>query len=263
MFKGLKNIFLEIFKSEKKEVKTIEPVPFDDEIINKLKHTYINGLTASIYIKYLMSIYGTKRCEYMAYALDDVTIVLGEIKKRENPNTRTLQGWIEKDGFVYDTVTLMKYDLEAYNKIYDPKNVVKYTKDEFLEMEDNNKIYDVVRSTTLDDFKPNGKKRNELDMLISTAKSLAKNNKELSTELEEFLESVDYYDEELETLNVELKSYEERDLTSSEIRKLKACIKRYNEALTALRRRKLEHALNDTAITSCEDCPINKIRTKH
>ena len=130
-------------------------------------------------------------------------------------------------------------------------------------MNDNREINDEVRSTTIDDLKPNGRKRKELSTMIDVAKNFAKNNDEFKKELEEFLTSIDYYEEELESLEEELDSYNVEGLTPIEISKLKECIKRYNEAVNASRKNKLERALEDAPITSCENCPLNKGYMKH
>lgn len=176
----------------KEEVQAVNSIitPFDDEVMDKLKHTYINGLPVLIFIKYLMAVYGTKRCEYMAYALDDIDIVCGNIKKSSTSLERTFQGWIEKDGFVYDTVTLMKYDSATYYRTYDPKDIVRYSKDTFLDTQGYRETNDEVRRTTLDDLRANGRKNDEFNLMVNMAHNMAKNKEGFAEDMNEFLNSV-------------------------------------------------------------------------
>lgn len=180
-------------------------VPFDDDFYNKLKGTIIYGLPVSMRIKYLRPSLSPGNCYdrslYMFLCFDDAVLVRADLKDLELKYGKedAGHGWIEIGNYVYDPTMLMRFDKDLYYKIYQPTNIDKTTKEDFYSQKDSKEFYEDIRNTTIEDLKPNGKKRIDLISTIPLIYNVAlmSNNTEFISELNEFLSSIKYDEEEI------------------------------------------------------------------
>ena len=180
-------------------------IPFDDEFYEKLNHTYISGLPVSIHIKYLKPIVVPGRCYdrslYMFFCFDDAILVRGDNKDLELRYGKddAGHGWIEMDNYVYDPSLMMRFDKDLYYEIYKPTKVSKCTKEEYCSTSECQKLYNDIKNTSIDDFKPYGKKRIELSMTMPLIMGIAQNsgNQEFVDELNDFMTLIQYDEEEV------------------------------------------------------------------
>lgn len=187
-----------------KGIKNGDIVPFDDELYKKLSNTFISGLPVSIHIKHLTpQRVGIGRCIdrslYMFLCFDDALLVRGDEKnlELEYGKDRSYHGWIEKDNYVYDPYYLLRFDKDLYYKMFCPKKIEKYTIEDYKTT--NKKYYEDIKNTTLDDFKINGRKRDDLFIIIPIIKETASlsNNEEFKKDLNDYLESIEYDEEQI------------------------------------------------------------------
>ena len=180
-------------------------IPFDDELYDKLNHTYISGLPVSIHIKYLKPLVRPGKCYdrslYMFFCFDDAILVRGDNKDLELRYGKddAGHGWIEMDNYVYDPSLMMRFDKDLYYEIYKPTKVSKCTKEEYCSTSEYQKLYNDIKNTTIDDFKPYGKKRIELSMSMPLIMGIAQNtgNQEFIDELNDFITLIQYDEEEV------------------------------------------------------------------
>ena len=101
--------------------------------------------------------------------------------------------------YVYDPSYMMKFDKDLYYEIYKPTNVSKCTKEEYCSIRECKKFYNDMDNTTIDDFKPYGRKRIELytTMPLIVARAQKSGNQEFIDELNDFLVSIEYDEEEV------------------------------------------------------------------
>lgn len=190
--------------------------PFDDELYEKMSHTYVSGLPVSMQIKYLnpINIVNTTekigkcfdRSLFMFFCFENSILVRGNQKELEYKygKDKAGHGWIEMDGYCYDPTLLFKFKKETYYKIYKPYKISKITTEEYKKCsESNKKFYEDIKNTTLSDFQPNGSKRINLDTIIPPVKGIAemeaemKNNQDFIRELNEYLELIQYDEKEI------------------------------------------------------------------
>ena len=181
-------------------------VPFDDSFYEELNHTYISGLPVSIHIKHLKPVDGDvgkcyDRSLYMFFCFDDAKLVRADIKYLElrYGKDHAGHGWIERGNYVYDPSMLARVDKDLYYKMYMPSNIKKFTKEDYCAIEGNKKLYEDIVETTIDDFKPYGKKRTDLATTIPLLLSIAKmsENKDFEAELGEWLSTIEYDEKEV------------------------------------------------------------------
>lgn len=181
-----------------KGIKEGKIVPFDDEFYNKMSHVYFNCIPISMHIKYLRPTMGPGKCYdrslYMFFCFDDSLLVRGDIKVLEVKygKKQAGHGWIEIGDYVYDPTTLMRYEKEYYYQLYKISNVQKTSKEEYNKI--NNNYYDEVRSVSISDFQPNGKKRMDLLVTIPLIKEISalSGNEQFKNEVEKYLEEIQY-----------------------------------------------------------------------
>ena len=180
-------------------------IPFDDEFYEKMNHTYISGLPVSIHIKYMKPTLSLGKCYdrslYMFFCFDNATLVRGDTKDLELKYGKedALHGWIEMDNYVYDPSLTMRFDKDLYYKIYKPTGVSKCNKDEYCSARERQELYNDIKNTTIDDFKPYGRKRLELSTTMPLLRGIAQNsgNQEFIEALNEFAELTQYNEEDI------------------------------------------------------------------
>lgn len=113
-----------------------EIMPYEDDLIEKLRNLYYEGLPLSIVLhsKY----HCVTWCHHMAFQLsrgmDDFKLIRGNInvyQVREEPN----HSWVEKDGFVYDTTDGFKWKKEIYYQYFGAVPIETYNKDNYMNFE--------------------------------------------------------------------------------------------------------------------------------
>ena len=182
---------------------------FDDDFYDQLSKTYVSCLPVSIHIKYLKPIVPPGKCFdrslYMFFCFDNAYLVRGDNKDlalRYGIDGAT-HGWIEIDNYVYDPSSLLRYDKKLYYEMFKPTNISKCNKDEYCMDDSCRKLYEDIKKTTILDFRPNGKKRMDLVMMIPLIEGIAKEsgNQEFIDVLNDYLNTI-LYDEK--TINKEL-----------------------------------------------------------
>ena len=213
MFDNMKK---ELYFSKKQRLlkKGIEDgniMPFDEEFYEKMSHTYISCLPVSMHIKYLKPMFGPGKCYdrslYMFFCFPNAVLVRGDNKDLEliYGKEGAGHGWIEMDGYCYDPSLLHRFKKETYYKIYKPYNISKTTVEEYKNCCDSNRrLYEDIINTKLNDFRPNGRKRMDLFVMIPLIQVLAetKANVDLKKELDDYLKLIQYDGKEI---------YEERN----------------------------------------------------
>ena len=102
--------------------------------------------------------------------------------------------WVEMDKYVYDPSLMMRFDKDLYYKIFMPTEINKINKEEYSSNEDRKKLYDYVKNTTIDNFKPYGNKRVELATIIPLVLSLSQlsDNEIFIKDVKEYLSLIEY-----------------------------------------------------------------------
>lgn len=180
-------------------------IPFDDEFYENLKHTYISGLPVSIHIKYLKPIDGSGKCYdrslYMFFCFDDAILVRADNKYLELKygKNHAGHGWIEMNNYVYDPSLMMRFDKDLYYEVYKPTNIFKCTKEEYCSTRECQELYNDIKNTTINDFKPYGRKRMELSMTMPLIMGIAQKsgNQEFIDKLNDFITLIQYDEEEI------------------------------------------------------------------
>ena len=183
-------------------------VPLPTEFVETMKHTFVSGLPVSIHLKFLKPMMSPGRCLdrslCMFFCFDDAILVRGDCKDLEYKygKEEAIHGWVEIDNYVYDPTLLMRIDKDLYYDMYQPTNVIKATKEDYCSIEANRKLFDDVRSTTIKDYQPNGRKRMDLAMTMPLAIGIAQDsgNQEFISELNEFLSLIEYDEDQVFTL---------------------------------------------------------------
>lgn len=207
MFDGIEdNLYIKksnlLYKQGKLDGKI---VPFDNSFYEELSKTYISSIPVSIHIKYLKPDKAPMKCIdrslYMFFAIDNSLLVRGNsryIKILSGKGTGK-HGWIERDNYVYDPTYTERFDKDLYYKIFGLTDISKYTKEEYCSIDRNRELYEEIKSATIEDYKPSGKRRMELGMSIPLIKGIAQmsNDKDFISDLDSFLEEINYDEEQI------------------------------------------------------------------
>ena len=180
-------------------------IPFDEEFYDSISNTFIGGLPVSIHIKYLRPIIPPGKCYerslYMFFCFDDALLVRGNIKNLELKygKENSGHGWIEKDGYVYDPTSLLRYEKELYYDIYNPKNITRCNIEEYCKYDSNKELYEDIKNTTIDSYKTNFRKKMDLLLTIPLIEEEAKrsNDKDFINDLFDYINKLDYNPNEI------------------------------------------------------------------
>ena len=184
----------------KKAIKEGKITEFDDEVYEEINDTIIACLPVSLYIKHCKHLFPLGTCYdrslYMFLALDDALLVRGNNKDLEYNygSGHGGHGWIERGNYVYDPSLMVKFDKDTYYSLYGCSDVVKIDKTSYLK--DHQEFVDKHVSHSLDDFRPGGKRRLELGILIIQLRELSNmiGDQSFSEELDNYLDSIEYDD---------------------------------------------------------------------
>lgn len=171
---------------------------FEEEIFDKMSNTIIACLPVSLYIKYAKYLFGEGTCYdrslYMFLALEDAILVRGDDKALEYKYGKGHEGhgWIEIGDFVYDPAIMLKFDRDTYYELYGCSNLHKIDKKTYLE--NHKQFFDSHVSHDFNEFKPNGKRRLELGMLIRQIKILCENvgDERFTQDINNYLSLIEY-----------------------------------------------------------------------
>lgn len=180
-------------------------VPFDNDFYEKMSHNYIDGIPISMYIKYLKPIISPGKCYdrslYMFFCFPEAKLCGGNNKSLalQYGKEYSEHNWIEIDDYVYDPVSLMRFNKDLYYRIYEPTNVVKETLSEYCSTPEKKKFYEDITNTTIYDLQTSIKKRNDLLTSIPPIKGIAEmtGNKDFIRELNEHLKLINYDEQQI------------------------------------------------------------------
>lgn len=187
---------------------------FDDEIYEKMKGTIISCFPVSFFIKHSKHMFALGTCYerslYMFLALDDAILVRGNNKDLEYNygEGHGGHGWVEVGDYVYDPSTMLKYDKATYYELYGCTDVTKTDKETYLSL--NQDFVNSSVSRDYNDFRPGGKRRLELGVLIMQVQTLASmlDDEEFRKDLDAYLKLVEYDADQIQ---------KERDLAIQEM----------------------------------------------
>lgn len=171
---------------------------FDDEIFEKMKNTIIACFPVSFYIKHSKHTFPVGTCYdrslYMFLALDDAVLCRGNNKDLEYNYGKGHEGhgWVEVGDYVYDPSLMLKFDKNTYYKLYGTTDVVRTDKETYLK--EHGEFVDSVVSTDFNEFRPGGKKRLELGVIVIQMLTMASmlDDLEFKKDLEEYLTLIEY-----------------------------------------------------------------------
>ena len=171
---------------------------FDQDIYDKMDGVIVACLPVSLYIKYSKYLFPEGTCYdrslYMFLALDDALLVRGNNKDLEYNygKNHAGHGWIEVGNYVYDPSLMLRFDKDIYYKLYCCSDVHKIDKVSYIEKHQD--FIDENVSTDYEDFKPGGKKRLELGILVMQVKALSSfiGDEKFTKELNEYISFIEY-----------------------------------------------------------------------
>ncbi len=187
---------------------------FEETIFEKMSDTIIACLPVSLYIKYSNLLFADGTCNdrslYMFLALDDALLVRGNHKDLEYKygECNEEHWWVEIGNYVYDPSLMLKFDKETYYTLYGCSKVSKTDKETYLQQ--HKKFVDTHVTHDFNEFRPNGKRRLELETLIFQIKILSQmiNNEQFDKDLNAYLTLIEYDENQI---------YEERQRTMQRI----------------------------------------------
>ena len=184
-----------------------EILPFEEELFERLNNVFINGIPITLFLKYDRPLPYIQpgqcydRSLLLTMGMDEAILVRGnntDLALRYGEEGAG-HGWVEKDGWVYDTSLMKKIKKERYYEMYLPYNVHYYKPNEYQCSPDYQEIF----STTIEDLKNKGRKRFFLVATIPIFQELAKKsgNIEFQTLLANHLKRINY---DFDLINQEL-----------------------------------------------------------
>ena len=171
---------------------------FDDEIYEKMSNTIIACFPVSFYIKHSTHMFPIGTCYdrslYMFLALDDAILVRGNNKDLEYNYGKGHggHGWIEVGDYVYDPSLMLKFDKDTYYKLYGTSDVYKIDKETYLR--EHKEFVESVVSNDFNEFRPGGKRRLDLGILVIQVQALASmiSDDEFKKDLADYLALIQY-----------------------------------------------------------------------
>lgn len=187
-----------------KGLRTGNIVRFSQDIIDKMDNTVIACFPVSLHMKYanFMFAQGTcyERSLYMFLALDDALLVRGKCLDLEYTygSGHGGHGWVEIGDYVYDPATGYRYDKELYYKANGVSNVTRCDRETYYK--EHKEFVDTHVSTDFDEFRPGGKRRLELGILVRQVIIGAElsNNQVLLQDLNKYLDKIEYDEDQIE-----------------------------------------------------------------
>ena len=186
-----------------KAIKEGKITQFDDEIFQQMSNTIIACFPVSFYIKHSNHMFAQGTCYdrslYMFLALDDAILVRGNNKDLEYNYGKGHEGhgWVEVGNYVYDPSLMVKFDKETYYTLYGCSNVSKTDKRTYLK--EHKEFVDKHVSHDFDEFRPNGKRRLELGILVMQVRALSEmlGDESFTNDLNSYLSLIEYDEKQI------------------------------------------------------------------
>lgn len=186
-----------------KAIKEGKITEFDEEIFKKMSNTIIACLPVSFYIKYSKYLFAKGTCYerslYMFLALEDALLVRGNNKDLEYNYGKGHEGhgWIEIGEFVYDPSLMLKFDKNTYYSLYGCSDVSKIDKKTYLLKQ--KEFVDFHVSHNFDEFRPGGKRRLELGILVFQIKVLSQmlGDEQFIKDFNDYLTLIEYDEKQI------------------------------------------------------------------
>lgn len=186
-----------------KAIKEGKITQFDDEIFQQMSNTIIACFPVSFYIKHSNHMFAQGTCYdrslYMFLALDDAILVRGDNKDLEYNYGKGHEGhgWVEVGNYVYDPSLMVKFDKDTYYALYGCSNMSKIDKKSYLEQ--HKEFVDKHVSHDFDEFRPNGKRRLELGILVMQVRALSEmlDDENFTNDLNSYLSLIEYDEKQI------------------------------------------------------------------
>ena len=177
---------------------------FDDEIYEKMSNTIIACFPVSFYIKYSTHMFPIGTCYdrslYMFLALDDAILCRGNNKDLEYNYGKGHggHGWVEVGDYVYDPSIMLKFDKETYYRLYGTTDITRTDKETYLR--EHKDFVDSVVSTDFDEYRPGGKRRLDLGILVIQVQAIARmiDDSEFKKDLADYLADIAYDENQIQ-----------------------------------------------------------------
>lgn len=172
-------------------------LPIEDEVYQRLDNLFFCSLPISIIIKYLKPNTDLGKCMdrswLLSAAFENPTLVHADLKylALKDSSRAPFHYWIENDGWVYCSFSLLKYKKELFYKMYVPTRRRVQSKQELLQNSEYQKILNSSLQSLLD---PTCFDRFYLNVSLPLAEGIARNygNQKFIDALEEYKKKVDY-----------------------------------------------------------------------
>ena len=186
-----------------KAIKEGKITQFDDEIFQQMSNTVIACFPVSFYIKHSNHMFAQGTCYdrslYMFLALDDAILVRGNNKDLEYNYGKGHEGhgWVEVGNYVYDPSLMVKFDKDTYYALYGCSNVSKIDKKTYLEQ--HKEFVDKHVSHDFDEFRPGGKRRLDLGILIIQIRALSQilDDEQFTKDFNDYLTLIEYDEKQI------------------------------------------------------------------
>ena len=186
-----------------KAIKEGKITQFDDEIFQQMSNTVIACFPVSFYIKHSNHMFAQGTCYdrslYMFLALDDAILVRGNNKDLEYNYGKGHEGhgWVEVGNYVYDPSLMVKFDKDTYYALYGCSNVSKIDKKTYLEQ--HKEFVDKLVSHNFDEFRPGGKRRLDLGILIIQIRALSQilDDEQFTKDFNDYLTLIEYDEKQI------------------------------------------------------------------
>ena len=186
-----------------KAIKEGKITQFDDEIFQQMSNTVIACFPVSFYIKHSNHMFAQGTCYdrslYMFLALDDAILARGNNKDLEYNYGKGHEGhgWVEVGNYVYDPSLMVKFDKDTYYALYGCSNVSKIDKKTYLEQ--HKEFVDKHVSHDFDEFRPGGKRRLDLGILIIQIRALSQilDDEQFTKDFNDYLTLIEYDEKQI------------------------------------------------------------------
>lgn len=139
------------------------------------------------------------RSLYMFLALDDAILVRGDNKDLEYNYGKGHEGhgWVEVGNYVYDPSLMVKFDKDTYYALYGCSNVSKIDKKTYLVQ--HKEFVDKHVSHDFDEFRPGGKRRLDLGILIIQIRALSQilDDEQFTKDFNDYLTLIEYDEKQI------------------------------------------------------------------
>ncbi|MDO4282805.1 MAG: hypothetical protein Q4D02_04135 [Clostridia bacterium] len=169
---------------------------FEEDVYDKLKGFYFNGIPLSIHIKYLKPIMGPGKCYdrslLLSFGFEHPTLIQADMKDLELKYGKD-SAWhyfIESNGYVYDPTMLLKIDKRLYYLMRKPKNMQSWSDKELKAIP----LIENIKKTSINDLRTSLEQRANLLCVVPLIQEIVNdsNNDSFQKEYHDFLVDIQY-----------------------------------------------------------------------